>query len=60
MSCGYGGNIKIWNAANGQPLFEKEVGQVANFADFAPDGQRVIVAGGDGRAYFVDVPSNAR
>lgn len=60
MSCGYGGTIKIWNAANGQPLFEKEVGQVANFADFAPDGQRVIVAGGDGRAYFVDVPTNAR
>jgi WD40 repeat protein len=60
MSCGYGGNIKIWNAANGQPLFEKEIGQVANFADFAPDGQRVIVAGGDGRAYFIDVPTNAR
>ena len=60
MSCGYGGNIKIWNAANGQQLFEKEIGQVANFADFAPNGQRVIVAGGDGRAYFVDVPTNAR
>lgn len=60
LSCGYGGNIMVWNAADGQQLFAKSVGQVANFADFSPDGTRIVVAGGDGRAHFVDVPATAR
>lgn len=60
LSCGYGGNVIVWNAANGQPLFTKELGQVTNFAAFAPDGARIVVAGGDGKAYFVDVPANAK
>ncbi len=60
LSCGYGGNILLWNTANNQLLFEANVGSVANFADFAPDGQRIVVASDDGKAYFVDVPANAR
>lgn len=60
MSCGYGGNIVVWNPANGQKLFEKSLDRVANFADYSPDSDRIVVAGGDGIAYFVDVPANAR
>jgi WD40 repeat protein len=60
LTCGYGGNIMIWNAANGQQLHEENVHQVSNFADFSPDGARVIVAGGDGKAYFLDLPANVK
>ncbi len=60
LSCGYGGNIMLWNVANGQLLFETNIGQVANYADLAPNGERIVVASADGKAYFVDVPSNAR
>jgi len=60
LSCGYGGNLIVWNAANGQPLFTKELDQVTNYASFAPDGGRIVVAGGDGKAYFIDVPANAK
>ncbi len=50
----------LWNVANGQLLFETNIGQVANYADLAPNGERIVVASADGKAYFVDVPSNAR
>ena len=60
LSCGYSGNILMWNTANGQLLFETNIGQVANSAGMSPGGERVVVAAGDGKAYFVDVPANAR
>jgi WD40 repeat protein len=60
LSCGYGGKIIVWNAANGQQLFATELDRVANSADFSPDSRRVVVAGGDGAAHFVDVPANAQ
>jgi hypothetical protein len=50
----------MWNTANGQLLFETNIGQVANSAGMSPGGERVVVAAGDGKAYFVDVPANAR
>ncbi|MFT7641380.1 MAG: WD40 repeat protein, partial [Pirellulaceae bacterium] len=60
LSCGYGGKIIVWNAANGQQLYNVELNRVANSADFSPDSRRVVVAGGDGAAHFVDVPANAQ
>lgn len=60
LSCGYSGNIMLWNPANGQLLFETNIGRVANFADLGPNGQRIVVASGDGNAYFVDVPTGKR
>jgi WD40 repeat protein len=60
LSCGYGGSIMLWNVANGELLFETNIGRVANYADLSPNGQRVVVAAGDGKAYFVDIPNNAR
>lgn len=60
LSCGYGGNLVVWNAANRQPLFEENLAQVTNFADFAPDGGRIVVAGGDGNAYFLGLPAGAK
>jgi WD40 repeat protein len=60
LSCGYGGRLMVWNATSGQSLFEHELDQVTNFAAFAPDGGRIVVAGGDGKARFVDLPANAK
>ncbi len=60
MSCGYGGNIMIWNAANGQQLASESLRQVTNFAAYSPDGERIVVSGGDGKAYFWDVPAKAK
>ena len=60
LSCGYSGNIMLWNAANGQLLHRTEISSQANFADVSPDGGRLVVASGDGRAYFLDVPANAK
>jgi WD40 repeat protein len=60
LSCGYGGHIVLWNGASGEPIFEHEFNRVSNFADLAPDGSRIFVAGGEGIGRFVDVPPDSR
>jgi WD40 repeat protein len=59
LSCGYGGAIKLWDLA-GKPVFSQELDGVANSAALSPDGTRIIVAGGDGAVYLLDVPESAR
>jgi len=60
LSVGYGGTVVVWNGAGDEALFSVDLDGVANYAELAPDRTRVLVAGGDGVAYFVDVPSEAR
>jgi WD40 repeat protein len=60
LSCGYGGHVVLWNGTSGEPLFEHEFNRVSNYADLAPDGSRIIVAGGEGTGRFVDVPPESR
>ena len=60
LSCGYSGTVSIWNPSGGKPLFSESLDRVASYADLAPDATRIVVAGGDGMAYFVDVPPAAR
>jgi WD40 repeat protein len=60
LSCGYSGNVYIWNPTNGQLLFEKQLDKVAHSAQYSPDGGRIIVPSADGRAYFIDVPPASR
>jgi WD40 repeat protein len=60
LSCGYGGRVIVWNAANSQPLFEQHLNRVTNDADLAPDGSRIIIAGGNGIGQFADVPQDSR
>jgi WD40 repeat protein len=60
LSCGYGGHIVLWNGTSGEPLFEHEFHRVTNYADLAPDGSRIFVAGGEGMGRFVDVPPDSR
>ena len=59
LSCGYGGRVIVWNAADGQPLFERNLNQVSNYADLSPDGSRIIIAGGGGVGHFVDVSADS-
>jgi hypothetical protein len=44
----------------GKPVYSQELDGVANSAALSPDGARIIVAGGDGAAYLLDVPEDAR
>jgi WD40 repeat protein len=60
LSCGYGGHIVLWNGTSGEPLFEHEFDRVSNFADLAPDGSRIFVAGGEGTGRFIDIPPDSR
>ncbi len=56
LSYGYSGQLKLWNTADGRLLYESRVGRVGNYAQFAPDGRRVILANGDGTASVHQLP----
>ena len=56
LSYGYSGQLKLWNTADGRLLYETRVGRVGNYAQFAPDGRRVVVANGDGTASVHQLP----
>ncbi len=56
LSYGYSGQLKLWNTNDGRLLYETRVGRVGNFAQFAPDGRRVVVANGDGTASVHALP----
>lgn len=56
LSYGYSGQLKLWNTLDGRLLYETRVGNVGNYAQFAPDGRRVVVANGDGTAGIQTLP----
>ena len=56
LSYGYAGQMKLWNTADGQLLNETQVGRVGNYAQYAPDGRRVVIANGDGTARVHPLP----
>ncbi|MFM2096127.1 MAG: hypothetical protein RIS70_3251, partial [Planctomycetota bacterium] len=60
LSFGYAGNLKIWNLADGKPMFAERIGRIGNTAQYSADGSRVILASGDGTARVVTLPPAAR
>jgi WD40 repeat protein len=60
LSCGYGGKIIVWNMGNREKMFEHSLNRVANFADYSPSSDQIVVAGGDGIAYLVEILATAR
>ena len=56
LSYGYAGQLKLWNTADGRLLSETRIGRVGNYAQFAPDGRRIVIANGDGTARIVQLP----
>jgi len=56
LSYGYAGQLKLWNTADGRLLYEARIGRVGNYAQFAPDGRRIVIANGDGTARIVPLP----
>ncbi|MFO1000050.1 MAG: WD40 repeat domain-containing protein [Planctomycetaceae bacterium] len=56
LSYGYSGQLKLWNTADGRLLYETRVGRVGNYAQFDPDGRRVVVSNGDGTAGVHQLP----
>ena len=60
VSCGYGGYLYVWNAADGKKLFETRLPAVANTVRHSPDGGNLLVACGDGSARVITLPAAAR
>jgi WD40 repeat protein len=60
LSYGYAGTILVWNPADGQKVFESQVGRVGNTARYSPDGTRLLLATGDGMARIIELPAAAR
>jgi WD40 repeat protein len=60
LTVGYAGNIAIWDAGSGKPLFRKDLSHVLYYGTYSPKGERIAVAGSDGVVYFLDVPAAAR
>ncbi len=60
MSFGYAGNLKIWNLADGMPVFEQRLGRIGNSAAYSLDGTQVLSANGDRIARVLELPQNAR
>jgi WD40 repeat protein len=60
LSYGYAGELKVWNPADGQVLYQERIGRIGNFAHYAADGGRVLLSNGDGTARVFDLPAQAR
>ncbi len=60
LSYGYAGQLRVWNPANGQSLFDQRVGSIGNFANYAADGTRTLLSNGDGTARVFEIPAAAR
>lgn len=60
MSFGYAGNLKVWNLADGKPLYAERIGRIGNTAQYSADGASVILASGDGTAKVIALPPTAR
>ncbi|MBI1310167.1 hypothetical protein GC176_02585 [bacterium] len=60
LSYGYAGQLRVWNPADGKPLFEQRVGSIGNYANYAADGSRTLLSNGDGTARVFEIPAAAR
>lgn len=56
LSYGYAGYLKTWNPADGRELSSQRIGQIGNFAQFSPDGSRILLSNGDGTARIIPSP----
>lgn len=56
LSYGYAGQMKVWNAIDGQLIHEGKVGQIGNSARYSPDGRFIVIGSGDGTASVLAAP----
>jgi hypothetical protein len=49
------GSLRIWDAASGRPLGQRLESETLEFADFSPDGQRLVAVRRD-TTYVWDIP----
>jgi WD40 repeat protein len=60
LSCGYGGNLVVWDFASGKQLHATRAKGVLNSVAYAPDDSQIVVASDDGTARLMSLPANAR
>jgi WD40 repeat protein len=60
LSYGYAGELRVWNADSGASLLNEHVGRIGNYADYSEDGQRLLLANGDGTARIIVLPESVR
>ena len=56
ISYGYAGHLKVWNTADGGLMHQSRVGKVGNYAQFSPDGTKILLSNGDGTANVIPSP----
>lgn len=56
ISYGYAGHLKVWNTADGSLMHQSRVGKVGNYAQFSPDGTKILLSNGDGTANVILSP----
>ena len=57
-SIGYGGNLFVWDADGGKPLFHQKIapGTMTYGVAWSPDGKQLAVAASDNKGYIFQVP----
>lgn len=60
LSCGYGGNLMVWEYPGGKQLFAARAKGVLNYTAYSTDDTRLVTASDDGAARILDVPASAR
>lgn len=60
ISYGYAGQVRVWDAASGNLIWENRVGRIGNFVSYDTKGISVLLSSGDGVARLISLPENAR
>lgn len=60
LSYGYAGQVRVWDTASGNLIWENRVGRIGNYASYDAKGTSVLLSSGDGIARLLTLPDNAR
>jgi WD40 repeat protein len=57
-SIGYGGNLYVWDAETGKPLFHQKIAPrtLSYGVAWSPDGKQLAIAASDNKGYIFEVP----
>ncbi len=56
LTYSYAGDLRLWNADNGEQLYSQRVGRIGNYAALDSTGRRALLSNGDDVARVIDLP----